>query len=233
VDFLRSCYRVPMIVRTGDPAVLVDWYFCDKDAKPLDVDSAFRSKNWDNRYAVANDLGEQPGPRPWKNGKKPKNGFTGDTKSQRCARYHADWWATGLGPAESVGPFNADGVPLCCVNGPPISCIDTEFDVLSAEIIDIQGCSNLGQPSALERIGPGLCKWLCNFDITGPSTAAAAVEYTGSNNWELTTTCDSSVVTATAPFVSGQVVDFTVDDDFPCCDQPSPPRSFTFRVTVP
>ena len=233
VDWIRSAYRVAMVCRIGDPAVLVDWYFCDPGAKPMDVWSSFRSRNWDGRDATAGQLGEQPGVRPWKNGKKPKNGYTGDANSQNCIRYHADWWKDGLGAGEETGPFNANGVPLCCVNGPPVTCSDAAFDILSAEIIDLAGCGNLGQPSALERIDPGICKWLCTFDITGMTTAAAAVEYVGSNTWELTTTCHTGTVISSAPFMPGQVIDFDVDDDFPCCDQGSPPRSFRLRVTVP
>jgi len=224
---------VAMIHRVGDPAVLVDWYRADPGAKMLEIDSPFRSANWQNRYAVAGDLGEQPGPRPWKNGKKPTNGFTGDANSLACAKYHSDWWQNGLGAGEQVGPFNAEGVPLCCVNGPPASCVDSAFDILSAEIIDLAGCGNLGQPSALERVAPGDCIWQATFDITGMSTGLASVVYVGSNQWQLTITCQIGTVDVTAPFASGQVIDFDVLDDFPCCDQGSPPRSFRLRVTIP
>jgi len=232
VDAIRSCYRVAIVCRTGDPAILADWYFTDPGALALDVDSAFRSKNWESRDAVAGVVGEQPGARPWKNGKKPNNGYSGNTNSQRCARYHSDWWADGLGPGDETGPFNVSGIPLCCVNGPPPSCVDGEFDVLSAEIIDVAGCGNLGQPSALERESDGVCKWNATYD-SDIGTAIVSVDYLGSNNWGLQTTCVDGIVSATASFVSGGTVEFACDDFSSCCTGGSPPRSFTFKVTIP
>jgi len=124
MDFIRSAYRVSMVCRTGDPAILVDWYKADAGAKCLTFPSPFRSKNWEERFSEVGDLGEQPGPRTWKNGKKPKNGFDGGTNSLACAASHQDWWQDGLGASEETGPFNADGVPLCCVNGPTPPPID-------------------------------------------------------------------------------------------------------------
>jgi len=222
-----------MVFRTGDPAILVDWYFADAAAKPMDIESSFRSKNWENRDAVAGVVGEQPGSRPWKNGKKPKGGYNGDSNSQRCARYHSDWWASGLGPGDDPGPFNTDGVPECCVLGPPASCLDSAFDLLTAEIIDIAGCGCLGIPSALERTDPGLCEWSCTYDICAGGTAMAVVTFVGGTTWELDTTCQIGAIAGFAPFVPGGTVDFTVDDDFPCCNEGTPPRSFTLRVTIP
>lgn len=222
-----------MVMRVGDPAILAEWYFTDKGALPLDVDSSFRSKNWENRDAVAGVVGEQPGPRPWKNGKKPKGGFDGQTNSQRCARYHSDWWANGLGPGDDPGPFNVSGVPTCCVDGPPASCLDSVFDLLTAEIIDIAGCGCLGIPSALGRTDPGLCEWSCTFDLCDSSTGMAVVTYVGGTSWELDITCHLGELSGTGSFSSGTSIDFTVDDDFPCCTDGIPPRSFTLRVTIP
>lgn len=222
-----------MVFRTGDPAILVQWYFADKTAKTMDIESSFRSKNWENRDAVVGQVGEQPGSRPWRDGKKPKGGYNGDTNSLDCARYHSAWWRDGLGPGDDPGPFNMSGVPTCCVDGPPVSCLSTSFDVLSAEIIDIAGCGCLGVPSALERTDPDLCEWSCTFDLCDSSTGMAVVTYVGSDTWELDITCHVGTINATAPFVAGGTVDFTVDDDFPCCTDGIPPRSFTLRATIP
>jgi len=222
-----------MVFRAGDPAILVDWFFADKDAKPMDVESSFRSKNWENRNGVAGAIGEQPGTRPWRNGKKPRGGYTGDTNSQRCARYHADWWASGLGAGDDPGPFNTDGVPECCINGPPASCLDSAYDVLAAEIIDIAGCSCLGVPSALERTDPGLCQWSCTFDLCGGGTGMAVVDFVGGTTWELDITCEIGSISGSGAFAPGGVIEFTVEDDFPCCNEGTPPRSFTFKATIP
>lgn len=113
-----------MIVREDDPAILVQWYFADPEANTLDFDSPFRSANWVNRYAEAGELGEQPGSRPWRDGKKPKNGYKGDQNSLDCIKSHEDWFTDGLPEGEENGPFNEDGVPLCCVNGPTPPPID-------------------------------------------------------------------------------------------------------------
>lgn len=232
MDAIRSCYRVAMVCREGDPAFLADWYFTDSTAKAMDQLSSFRSKNWENRDAVEGALGEQPGPRPWRNGKKPDNGYVGNQDSLDCARYHSDWWADGLGAGDSVGPFNLSGVPLCCVDGPPASCVDGEFDILAAEIVDVSGCDNLGQPSALERESEGVCKWTGFYD-TDIGTAIVAVDYLGGSSWGLQSTCVDGIVPATAPFVSGGTVEFACDDFNSCCTSGSPPRSFTFKVTIP
>lgn len=103
-----------MIVRAGDPAILVDWYWADDDAKTLEGWTPFRSHIWEPDARVDGDLGEQPGPRPWRNGNKPSNGYIGDELSQACAESHADWWLDGLGPSDDSGPFDANLVPLCC-----------------------------------------------------------------------------------------------------------------------
>lgn len=122
VDWLRSCYRTAMIVRTGDTAILVDWYFADPDAKCLDIWTPFRSHNMEPDARQVGNLGEQPGPRPWRNGRKPSNGWTGDDNSKACALMHSDWWLDGLGAGDDSGPFNADLVPECCLNPPTVEC---------------------------------------------------------------------------------------------------------------
>lgn len=230
MDWLRSGYTVPMLFNVdGDPQN-VQWYKCDPEALAFPGYHAFPSANWSNRDSDLGELGEQPGGRPWvRHSPGPAARGNGSVSGASCVVMHPTWWTDGLPVGDTMGPRNANGLPDCCIG----SCIDTDFDILSAEIIDLNGCSNLGQPSALERIDPSVCKWLATFDITGMTTAAAAVEYIGADSWELTTTCQSSVITATAPFVAGQVVDFDVTDDFPCCDQGSPPRSFRLRVTIP
>ena len=124
VDWGRSCYRVAVVCREGDPAYLVDWYWADEDAKVLELWTPFRSRNWEERFSEEGQLGEQPGLRIWRSGKKPANGFTGNANAFSCAEYHSDWWEDGLGDGEEVGPFDDSGVPLCCITGPPTPPID-------------------------------------------------------------------------------------------------------------
>lgn len=148
MDWVRSCYTVPMVMRVGDPAVLVKWYFADDDAKVLEAWTPFRSSNWAPGEDDVDDLGEQPGPRGWANGKKPANGWTGDANSQACAESHADWWEDGLGVGEDTGPFYSPGVPDCCFDGPPppeMPCVDCAAvpDVDMVISFECPGCPDL------------------------------------------------------------------------------------------
>jgi len=125
MDWMRSCYTVPMIHRTGDPAIMVKWYFADADAKTMESMSPFRSSIWAPGEDVAGDLGEQPGARGWANGAKPSTGWSGDETSQLCSEFHSEWWENGLGSGDETGPFSFPGVPTCCVDGPPeLPCED-------------------------------------------------------------------------------------------------------------
>jgi len=147
-----------MVFRVGDDPIPVQWYFTDPGAKCFPGVSQFASANWYSRQAVAGALGEQPGPRPWVNGAKPVNGYIGDDLSRACAIAHADWWANGLGPGEEVGPFDANGVPLCCKTPPP--CCECELpatmelEVFAASCACIHGMTFSMTRSGLE------CSWL-------------------------------------------------------------------------
>jgi len=230
MDYLRSCYQTTMVFRTGDDPVVVEWYFVEPHALPFPGWSRFGSANWKNRDCTAGDLGEQPGPRNWTDGSFPQGGFIGDRNSQSCAASRASWWVDGIPSGDGYGPFDANGVPLCCINGP--GCVSSQYDLLTAEIIDIAGCGNLGTPTSLARIDPGLCKWFGTYPCS-LGDCAASVEFIPPDQWILQTTCDSDGATATAPFVSGGSVSFTVDDDGGCCIDGVPPRSFTFKVNIP
>jgi len=178
MDWLRSCYSTSMVFREGDSAQPVRWYFCDTGAKAFPGFHAFGSKNWVSRQAVAGDLGEQPGPRPWVNGAKPANGGVGNINAVLCALLHPDWWQEGIPEGEESGPYEPDGKPTCCVAGPPPPpdpCTSTWScgnlpDVLTCRVDSATGTFFCGDPTGTEfnlvRSMSDPCLWV-GSPITG------------------------------------------------------------------
>jgi len=177
MDYLRSCYTTEMVFRDGDSAVEVEWYWTDPGAKCFPGWSRFSSGNWSSRDQVAGDLGEQPGPKPWRNGSKPANGWTGDLNAVACAKLKESWWQYGIPTGEDTGPLDTEGRPLCCVDGPPPPddpCAsawhcDNMPDSLTAKFSDSTGTWFLGSPDGLEvqlvRDSIDPCMWFRNcFD---------------------------------------------------------------------
>jgi len=109
MDFLRSAYDVPMIFRTGDPPIMVRWRRADPGALAFPGPHVFESKNWQERFCVAGDLGEQPGARPWSNGK-----AAGDTQGTIEGCQPIRWFQTGLQPGETGATFGPDCKVACC-----------------------------------------------------------------------------------------------------------------------
>jgi hypothetical protein len=69
----------------------------------------YASANWDERECTAGELGEQPGARPWSDGK-PAGRPIGNLEG--CSPL--SWWERGLGPTE-IGNFTYPACyPTCC-----------------------------------------------------------------------------------------------------------------------
>jgi len=121
MDFLRSCYQCNMVFRDGDSPIPVKWYFASPDANAFPGWHKFGSANWVNRETSAGALGEQPGTRAWRDGSPPVNAGTGNTFAVQCAsQVNPSWWTEGIPSGEESGPYNANGLPECCVTGPPV-----------------------------------------------------------------------------------------------------------------
>jgi len=117
MDYLRSAYTTYMVFRPGDPPVQVRWYFTPPGAKAFPGFHAFASTNWMNRNSDVGDLGEQPGVKPWVNGASFQP-VVGTNLSASCM--NLNWFRNGLGPSDVSGPYDAQGVPICCTPVPPI-----------------------------------------------------------------------------------------------------------------
>jgi len=182
---LRSCYKVKMVFRTGDAPVEVQWYWADNDAKCFPGFSRFASANWINRDVNTGDLGEQPGFRTWVDGKKPPRGYIGDQASGDCAKARASWWTDGIPVSESVGPFNPQGVPLCCINPP---CCGCNLPATLQASISGFGCACIPASTiTFTRVG-STCIWQSpTFDCSG-SDLRFTIEVQ-----EFETTCDLRV----------------------------------------
>jgi hypothetical protein len=158
MDYLRSCYTVDMVFRDGDDPVKVQWYFTD-DAKAFPAWHAFGSANWMSKEVVSGDLGEQPGPRAWVNGNPPINAGVGDQKAIACAETREEWFRTGLPIDEDGGPWDANGLPLCCTEELP--CCDCDIPdsflgtVTSTIFCDCASALTL----SFNRVEGGVCRW--------------------------------------------------------------------------
>lgn len=134
---------------TADP-VKVRWYFADP-AQPWAPDgNLFVSSNWSNRERYAGELGEQPGPMPWKNGKDFR-GYpiqTGDPCSMDTLLQN------GFSPGGTVGPWT-NGKLDCC-SGAAFDCTAVA-STLHVEITSISGCSGLAQTFDIALVAP--CVW--------------------------------------------------------------------------
>jgi len=132
MDFLRSCYRVPMRMGPGREPVWVQWYFAPGGALVMPLWHVFGSRNYSDREASATieEIGEVGGPRIWVDGSTPANaaGLTGSQRSRDCAEEHAAWWEAGLPDGAETGPYDAQGRPLCCLPEPDSPCTPDPCD---------------------------------------------------------------------------------------------------------
>jgi hypothetical protein len=144
---MRSAYEVKMLFDLAGVGQKVRWYVAD-DLQPWAPDgNQFVSTNWINRDRTAGELGEQPGPMTWKNGKDFRiyPTFTSDGCGMDTLLEN------GFSPGGQVGPWT-DGKLDCCTSPMIPSCCGGS-DVpasLSLTISDTGGaCSCLAGTYAL------------------------------------------------------------------------------------
>lgn len=114
MDFLRSAYDVPMCFRDGDAPLQVRWRRALPVAKVFPVAHKFFSANWDGRFTPGGGIGEQPGPRPW------RNGAVGENPSgQVIGCQPTRWWILGLDPGELGPTFDHNCQVPCCLEANP------------------------------------------------------------------------------------------------------------------
>jgi len=169
-----------MVFREGDSPIPVRWYFASPDAYAFPGWHHFPSANWVNRRTTAGDLGEQPGPRAWRNGSIPTNGGTGNLFALQCTGgVDPSWFESGIPAGEESGPYNASGLPECCVTGPPpppdpctssFACGGMP-DVLRARVDSASGTFFCGDPTGdefdLVRLESDPCQWMASVTSGG------------------------------------------------------------------
>jgi len=189
MDWLRSAHEAPAFFRIGDAAVPIRWYRTQPGAKAFPFFHAFPSLTWkDNDYGDS-DLGERL-PMVWRNGDAPPNAGSGNQVAVDCANEHVEWWQDGLGDGEDSGPYNVDGLPVCCIDG-PYTCASAIYDSLQIGVsIDSGSCGGSSFIGAVFRTAPGICQWFGTVD-TFSGGVGVNVSYDGSGMWSLTWGCSS------------------------------------------
>lgn len=220
MDWLRSAYDAPMLQTLGGEPVLVRWYRADEGAEVFPLPHDFGSLNWAPEKGVFGDLGEQDGPRPWADSSKPPNGYIGDADSVSCVLSRSDWWETGLPEGESYGPYDDDGVPICCTQ--PCTCLSPQYDEMEVLIEITSGdCEGLQLSAMTTRPDPEICRW----EASGSSSEGSwtiTISYAGDSIWSIdawTCTNDTAIIGVgeTGACPTGEVVweDLTVNNN--CC----------------
>jgi hypothetical protein len=134
VDWIRSAYDVDMVFEVGADPVRVRWYFPD-DAQPfMPPGNVFVSDNWVSRESVAGEIGEQPGTRPWSNGKNEK--LYPVQTVDGCGTDAA--FLGGLSGGQTTGPWT--GNVLGCCSLVPSCCGGDDIPMsLGLTIVDVTG----------------------------------------------------------------------------------------------
>jgi len=231
MDWMRSAYDVRMVFETDGDPFSVKWFKAIGGAKTFPGFHAFPSSNWNSRQVDDGDLGEQPGTFVWRDGSVPSNAGPADATAVQCATIRATQWTDGLQAGPPFGPYDADGVPLCCVTA--CNCLSSDFDNLVASISDVSNCSNLVQTVPLSRTDPALCTWSGTYAIPG-GTGDLVVQWIDGNTFSIATTCSADVgALAVGTLCPAINVEWTLFDDngFGCCADPGSPRSFKVTVT--
>jgi hypothetical protein len=144
----------------------VRWYFCRPGAQPLGFATPFYSRNWEDASEKFDEIGEQPGPRPWDRGMPPPC-----SEGVRLCRPRV-YLSRGLPPGRLLSrQVTQAGVPLCC-------CVDVPaFD---------ESGGSVGPGGILwESVGPvgfsGSAMWFRGSRGHEPY----ALCWSGSANWEV------------------------------------------------
>lgn len=167
MDIGRSCYQTLMRLQEGADPVVVTWGFAKRGAELIGVPTPFCSANWEvgDDFRFSSYLGEQAGPRPWRNGQ-----LSAGLAGKRLC-FPLQWFTDGVPAGETIAiALDRSELPLCCqetegniggvvCNGtgtpPPLfNCalltnpaVGTDFDV---------ECFVLAGPT-LPKTGP--CEW--------------------------------------------------------------------------
>jgi len=209
MDYLRSCYSTTMVFRVGDDPVPVQWMWAKEGAVSFPFDHKFYSTNWDSRAAIAGELGEQPGPKPWRNGSgDPSPG----TSLGSCTI--GDWFLTGIPEGELTPPTGPDHKPLCC-SEEPFDCMALA-DTLTLTIAGTGDCTAIDQSISLTRV-TGLCQWL-GVMVTPSGNATTTVEF-ADDTWTLDFDCFTGHVGGDGEVISPDPleVEWTLTDTGACC----------------
>lgn len=242
MDLIRSAYSCPMRMTVGGPLVQVQWRFADASADLIGVPTAFGSANWNllepERFDA--ELGEQTGPRPWRNGQRPA-GLTG---KRLC--FPVDWFTSGVPVGTVINqPVGQNLVPACCVQqedrkggvfvsgkttlNPSCDCLVDLPDLLNVTFTGITGCGVIAGITTVTR-NVGTCTWtgaipaflgVANFTV---SFAAGTLTFT----IDCFLGTESKTVSGSA--CSPLDVTFTVTDDQACCSFAGT-DIYTVRVT--
>jgi hypothetical protein len=175
-----------MLFGRGRLPVNVRWRKAN-DGAPLFTDwTVYRSANWDERFCVANELGEQPGPRPWSNGKA-RPDVSGNIYGCQPLR----WFEAGLEPGEPGPLFDSTCKVVCC--SPTQINYWNGFAIPDKILCTFQQsgspfCGIDGIELVLER-QPLRSEWLfedLRFSLCFPGMLVSLLRTgTGSTDWEL------------------------------------------------
>ena len=221
-DWVRSCYRVPMVFAAeGDPApVAVRWYFADDSQAWLPDGNQFCSDNWVSRESVAGEIGEQPGARPWVNGADPRRYpvQTGDP----CLLDPK--FVAGLDEGELTGPWDSGGKLGCCT----CACDGYPCD-LAATITSLSGCSGFEGTFSLALSSSSPCIWTGTIAFWGGTAIFTLAESSGVFAMAVDCVTPLSTFTLVTQQDSPLLLVFDADDASLCCDF----AGFgTWRITI-
>lgn len=203
MDLLRSCYSVKMRLVEGGPLVDIDWCFADPSADEIGVPTAYCSANWElhEPFRFDSEIGEQAGPRLWRNGQRPA-GLVG---KQLCFA-RTDFGERGPAVVPVPRPVDESGVALCCqamlseggqgyggsiVTGDspctvdPCDCALIVTDMTPDVAFWAGQCPFLGDVMTLTKDGP--CHWSGSWTTWGGTYAQRMFFAAGNWTWEIDT----------------------------------------------
>lgn len=233
MDLIRSCYQVLMRLQEGADPVPVTWSFCKKGADLIGVPTPFGSANWNIGEDLRFDsyLGEQAGPRPWRNGQ----ASAGLAGKRLC--FPLEYFRNGVPAGVAIDlPTDRSELPLCCqsqeegiggvvVNGtgampppPPFNCLTLPDSLSLSVTASTTGCNLIAQNSSVVRGDPGSCIWDGTI-VTLAGVTNISLSFSA-GTWHLSVDCFlGQPMIALVNFTQDplQVV-FSVTDTAGCCN---------------